>query len=167
MLDGSLGPSAEATANDRPSGIAFPGGGDPPGGEGSATLTGLTVSSVSGEPTRLAVSWNAVAGAAKYSIRWKTGSGAYGDAVETTATSYAITGLSAGTTYTVNVAAADASNTLLAEGAASGTTGAEVGGASGQSDDASIVIYHDPAAGAAAVNRYDQAVALLETAGRS
>ena len=106
-----------------------------PEGEGSATLTGLTVASVTDEPTKLAVSWHAVEGAVKYGVRWKTGSDGYGDAVETTGNSYTVTGLSAATTYTVNVAALDGDNTLLAEAAANGITAARTGGQQGASGD--------------------------------
>ena len=141
--------------------------GEGPGGEGAAVLTGLTVSSVAGEPTQLAVAWDAVEGAAKYSVRWKTGSGDYGDAVEASTNRHTVTGLSAGTTYTVNVAAIDGANTLLAEGVASGTTAARTGNSTGQSDDVSFVIYHDPDAGDAAVHRYEQAIALLKASERS
>ena len=146
-----------------------PGNQEPAGGVGSAVLTGLTVVSVANEPTQLAVSWDAVQGAAKYSVRWKTGAGDYGAGEETTATSYTITDLSAGTTYTVNVAALDGSNTLLAEGTASGTTAQRTGG-TGSADPTpavSFVIYYDPDGGAAAVDRYNQAVALLKEAGIS
>jgi len=75
-------------------------------------ISGLSVDSVSGEPTRLAVSWDAVEGAAKYSVRWKTGSSAWGNAVETTANSYTVTGLSPGTTYSVQVGALAGGATL-------------------------------------------------------
>ena len=145
--------------------------GEAPTGIGAAVLTGLTVSSVAGEPAQLAVVWEAVEGAATYSVRWKTGSDSYGDAEETTALSYTITGLSAGTTYTVNVAALDGSNTLLAEAAASGDTAQRTSGAGSPTADAtpavSFVIYYDPDGGAAEVDRYDQAVALLKEAGIS
>ena len=90
-------------------------------GQGHA-LTGLTVAPVEGEPTKLAVSWDALEGAAKYSVRWKTADGDYGDGVETTGTSYTVTGLEAGTAYTVNVAALTDTYTLLGEAAAPGTT---------------------------------------------
>ena len=95
---------------------------DTPGGAGSGALTGLSVEPVAGDPTRLTVSWDAVEGAARYDVRWKTGSGDYGDAVEASTNSHTVTGLSPGTTYTVNVAALDGSNVLLAEGEASGVT---------------------------------------------
>ena len=137
---------------------------------GAAALTGLTVSSVAGKPAQLAVVWEAVEGAATYSVRWKTGSGDYGDPVEASTNSHTVTGLSAGTTYTVNVAALDSDNTLLAEGTASGTTAAATGNSGGQTqqgDDADFVIYHDPAGGAAAVDRYGQATALLNASERS
>ena len=98
---------------------------DTPGGVGSGTLTGLSVEPVAGDPTRLTVSWDAVEGAARYDVRWKTGSGDYGDAVEASTNSHTVTGLSPGTTYTVNVAALDENNTLLAEGEASGVTGGD------------------------------------------
>ena len=158
------------------SGAPPTGGQARPGAVVSAALTGLTVDSVSGEPTQLAVSWNTVDGAARYSVRWKTGSGGYGSPVATTANSYTITGLSPGTTYTVSVAAIDAGNTLLAESVGSGTTEPRTGGAStpppnspsDPQDSAPavvFVIYHDPDAGAAVVNRYNQAVKLLTDAG--
>ena len=141
----------------------------PTGSVGPAALTGLTVASVADEPTQLAVSYDEVDSAAKYSVRWKTGTDSYGDAEETTALSYTITGLSAGTTYTVNVAALDGSNTLLAEATASGDTAQRTGG--DESEDAtpavSFAIYHDPNGGAAAVDRYNEAVALLDDAGIS
>ena len=145
--------------------------GEAPTGVGAAVLTGLTVSSVAGEPAQLAVVWEAVEGAATYSVRWKTGSDSYGDAEETTALRYTITGLSAGTTYTVNVAALDGSNTLLAEAAASGDTAQRTSGAESPTADAtpavSFVIYYDPDGGAASADRYNQAVALLKEAGIS
>ena len=145
--------------------------GEAPQGIGAAVLTGLTVSSVAGEPAQLAVVWEAVEGAATYSVRWKTGTDSYGDAEETTALRYTITGLSAGTTYTVNVAALDADNTLLAEAAASGDTAQRTSGAGSPTADAtpavSFVIYYDPDGGAASADRYNQAVALLKEAGIS
>ena len=141
----------------------------PTGSVGSAVLTGLTVASVADEPTQLAVSWDEVDSAAKYSVRWKTGSDDYGAAEETTNNNYTVTGLSASTTYTVNVAALDGSNTLLAESVGSGTTAARTSRAESPTVDSapavSFVIYHDPDAGTAAVNRYNQAVALLNEAG--
>ncbi len=133
-------------------------GQSPPEGVGTAALAGLTVTSVSGQPSQLAVNWDEVQGAARYDVRWKTGAGDYGDAQQATTNSYTITGLSPNTTYTVNVAALDAENSLLAEGTASGTTDQQ------QSDETpavSFVVYHDPNAGDAAVDRYNQAVKLL------
>ena len=152
----------------------------PTEGESSPALTGLTVAAVTGEPTRLTVNWNAVESATKYSVRWKTGSDDYGDAVETTKNGYTITGLTAGTNYTVNVAALDASNTLLAESTADGSTEPGTGESRlGQTDETgdsderqtdstpavSFMIYHDPNAGDVAVDRYNQAVELLDNAG--
>ncbi len=107
--------------------------------------------------------------AARYDVRWKTGAGDYGGAVQASANSHTITDLSAGTSYTVNVAALDADNSLLAEGTASGTTATATGGASGESETPAaprFVIYHDPS-DAAAVRRYGQAVQALATAGVS
>ena len=164
-LDTSTDPDTEL-ARSEASGTtasAGEGGGAPPGGVGSAPLTGLNVASVSGEPSQLAVNWDAVQGAATYSVRWKTGSGDYGDAEEASTNSHTVTGLSPGTTYTVNVAALDADNTLLAEGVASGTTVARTGKATTA---ATFTIYHDPSA-AATVSRYDTAVGLLKAAGLS
>ena len=106
------------------------GGGDP-AGVGTAALTGLSVEPVASDPTRLTVSWDAVDGATRYDVRWKTGSNDYGNSVETSTNSHTVTGLSPGTSYTVNVAALDGSNTLLAEGYADGAT---VDGATGGSD---------------------------------
>ena len=83
-------------------------------------LTGLSLAPVAGEPTKLAVSWNDVADAARYDVRWKTVSGDYGDAVETTGNSYTITGLTADTNYTVNVAAVGEDDVVLAQGEATG-----------------------------------------------
>ncbi len=83
-------------------------------------LTGLALAPVPGEPTQLAVSWNTVADAARYDVRWKTVSGEYGDAVETTGTSYTITGLTADTNYTVTVAAVSEDDVVLAHGTATG-----------------------------------------------
>ena len=144
---------------------------EPTGAVGSAVLTGLTVAPVSGETTQLAVSWDEVDSAAKYSVRWKTGTDDYGTAVETTTNSYTVTGLSAGTTYTVNVAALDGSNTLLAESVGSGDTAASTSRAERPTVDStpavSFVIYYNPAGGAAEVDRYNQAVALLKEAGIS
>ena len=151
---------------------------DPPLAIGPAVLANLSVSPVADDPTRLSVSWDAVDGAAKYSVRWKTGSGAYGDAVETTTTGYTVTGLSAGTTYTVSVSAVDGSGTLLTEATASGTTATgmvggtsgPLSGPSGASGESSvpaalgIVIYHDPSDAAAAA-RYEAAVQALVSAG--
>ncbi len=140
--------------------------GQAPDGVGTATLTGLTVSPVSGEPAQLAVSWEAVQDAARYDVRWKTGAGDYGDAVQASTNSHTITGLAAGTAYTVNVAALDADNALLAEGTASGTTAA----ATGAIGTAQFTVYHDPRpshASAAAGSRYDTAVGLLKAASRS
>ena len=143
---------------------------------GTAALTGLTAASVSGKPTQLLVSWDEVQGASTYSVRWKTGNGSYGDPVEFNETRYIITGLTANTSYTVNVAALDGNNTLLAEATASGATVAEAteprtGEAGSDTEDAtpavSFVIYHDPNGGAAAVDRYNEAVALLDDAGIS
>ena len=150
---------AEASGTTASAGEA---GTEPPGGVGAAPLTGLSVTSVSGEPSQLAVNWDAVQGATLYSVRWKTGSGDYGDPVEASTNSHTVTGLSPGTTYTVNVAALDADNTLLAEGAASGTTAQRASKATA----ATFTIYHDPSA-AAAVSRYDTAVGLLKAAGLS
>ena len=143
---------------------------------GTAALTGLTAASVSGEPSKLSVSWDTVQGASTYSVRWKTGNGSYGDPVEFNETRYIITGLTANTSYTVNVAALDGNNTLLAEATASGATVAEAtepltGEAGSDTEDAtpavSFVIYHDPDGGAASVDRYNEAVALLSDAGIS
>ena len=146
-------------------------GAPPTGGRepvGPAALTGLTVVPVAGEPTRLAVSWDAVDGAARYDVRWKTGAGDYGDAVEARTNSHTVIGLSAGTTYTVNVAAIDGGNTLLAEGTASGATAAATGNADPEPEEpAQFAIYHDPNHSVAAVGRYDTAVGLLNAAGRS
>ena len=139
-----------------------------PQGVGAAPLSGLTVSSVDGAPTQLAVSWDAVEGAARYAVRWKTGSGEYGDAVRASTNSHTVTGLEPGTGYTVNVAAIDADNTLLAEGVASGDTGA-----AGREPEAPaapaaprFVIYHD-ASDPAAVARYEKGVQALGDAGVS
>ena len=137
--------------------------GEAPDGVGTATLAGLTVASVSGEPTQLAVSWEAVQDAARYDVRWKTGAGDYGDAVQASINSHTITGLTAGTAYTVNVAALDADNSLLAEGTASGTTASATG-------TAQFTVYHDPRpsdASAAAADRYQTAVGLLGASGQS
>ena len=142
---------------------ASPPGGGEPGGVGTAALTGLSVEPVAGDPTRLAVSWDAVEGAARYDVRWKTGSGDYGDSVQASTNGHTVTGLSAGTTYTVNVAALDADNTLLAEGEASGATAHRT--AASQTESAPrLVVYHDPTDPAAVV-RYEAGVQALGDAG--
>ena len=153
------------TIVDNDAAAAPPTDSETPTGIGAATLTGLTVSPVSGEPTKLAVSWEAVQDAARYDVRWKTGAGDYGDPVQASTNSHTVTDLSAGTAYTVNVAALDADNSLLAEGTASGTTASATG--TGQ---AQFTVYHDPRpsdASAAAGNRYDSGVALLDAASRT
>ena len=91
-----------------------------PGDSQTADLTGLSV--VADGSTQLVVSWDAVAGAARYVLVWKTGSGNYGDPVSTTNSSYTIPNLSPATTYTVRVGALNDSSTLLALGEASGAT---------------------------------------------
>ena len=83
-------------------------------------LTGLALAPVSGEPSKLAVSWNTVEDAATYDVRWKTVSGDYGDSVETTGNSYTITGLTADTNYTVNVAAVGEDDVVLAHATVTG-----------------------------------------------
>lgn len=70
-------------------------------------LLGLTVNPVGGETTRLAVSWQAVPDADKYTVKWKTGSDSYNSGAEATSARYTITGLTAGTAYTVQVTAVD------------------------------------------------------------
>lgn len=90
---------------------------DEPQSDGPAELSGLTLAPVTGEPTRLAVSWDPVEGAARYDVRWNDGSG---DSVEATANSYTITGLTPDTNYTVDVAAVGADNSVLAQGTATG-----------------------------------------------
>ena len=162
--DGSFGASAEATGTTGPA-SGEPEEQQPVEGVGPEALTGLSVSSVAGEPTQLAVAWDAVQGAATYGVRWKTGAGDYGDAVETTTNRHTVTGLTPGTTYTVNVAAIDADNTLLAEGVASGATG-EAGRAPAAPAAPRFVVYHD-ASDPAAVRRYEQGVQALGDAGVS
>ena len=173
LLDGDAA-EATATTNEpakETSESPPPQGESGPEGVGTAALAGLTVASVSGQPTQLAVSWDAVQGAARYDVRWKTGAGDYGDAQQATTNSYTITGLTANTSYTVNVAALDGDNALLAEGTASGDTAPLTGGAGSSTEDAtpavSFVIYYDPDGGAASADRYNEAVALLDDAGIS
>lgn len=95
-----------------------------------AALSGLTVDPVAGETTKLAVSWDAVADADKYLVRWKTGSADYNNGEEATEASHTITALSAGTAYTVAVSAIDTGadpHVELATGEADGTTLAAMG----------------------------------------
>ena len=109
-------------------------GGTSDGGSGAsgasddpAALEGLTVSPVSGETTKLAVSWNSVTGVDKYLVQWKTGSADYNSGDTVTTTSHTITGLTADTAYTVQVSAIDTDadpDAELAVGEASGTTNA-------------------------------------------
>jgi len=138
---------------------APPGDDEAPEGVGAPPLTGLSVASVAGKPTELAVTWDPVEGATTYLVRWKTGSGDYGDAVEASTNSHTVTGLSASTTYTVNVAAVDTDYTLLAEGTASGATAAPGTGAATQ-----FTVYHESNGASAAAGRYDTAVGLLNAA---
>ena len=91
-------------------------------------VAGLAVAPVEGETTKLGVSWTAWPGAASQVVRWKAGSGGYPDAnkasLGASASTYEISGLSAGTDYTVRVDAYDDSSPprLLAHAEASGTT---------------------------------------------
>ena len=168
---GSANPGFEFSPPDRPSSSP------PRAGAAAAGLTGLAAASVAGEPTHLAVSWDPVEGAAKYVVRHRTGSDDYGQGEETTDTSHTITGLTAATAYTVNVVALTSDNALLAEAVAGGTTENRIGGVSepppndspSETEDATpaavFMIYHDPDGGAAALNRYNEAVKLLTDAG--
>ena len=92
---------------------------------------GLSVAPVAGSATELAVSWNAVADADLYRVRWKSGGGGYGSGRDTTGTSYVVTGLTTGTAYTVQVTALDTDanpDTELTRGEGSGTTHAALTG---------------------------------------
>ena len=118
----------------------------------------ISIEPVAGETTELSMSWDAVTGAEKYRVKWKTGADAFNSGEETTDTSYAISGLTAGTTYTVEVTAIDTdtgSDVSLARNEANGTT------------HAALAVYHDADHSAGAVSRYDTAVGLLTAAGRA
>ncbi len=156
--------AGEATVTGTPGSTSGePGGQEPP--VGTAELTVLAMPPASDEPTQLDVFWDWVETAAKYHVRWKTGSGGYGDAQQATTNSYTITGLTAGTSYTVQVSALDGDNTLLAEGEADGTTAPRTSEAGDETPNVLFVIYHDRDAGDEAVDRYNQAIALLDEAG--
>ena len=96
----------------------------------AAALAGLTVQPVAGETTRLAVSWDAVTGADKYLVRWRTGTSNYTPGLETTGDSYTIATLLPDTAYTVSVSAIDTDadpHTELAWGHAAAWTPAPMG----------------------------------------
>ncbi len=102
--------------------------GDSSEGTGTTTssgLPGLAVRQVSGETTRLDVSWTAYPGADRYLVQHKTGGASFDEGEETTGTAYRLSNLTAATTYTVRVSAIDTdtgSDVALATGEASGTT---------------------------------------------
>ena len=103
----------------------------------SAVLS-ISIEPVAGETTELSVSWEAVTGAEKYLVKWKTGDDAFNRGEETTDTSYPISGLTAGTTYTVEVTAIDTgtgSDVSVARSEADGTTHAAAL--------PTITVYHD------------------------
>ena len=86
-------------------------------------VTGVKVQALA---EKLAVTWNAVAGATGYKVQWKSGAQAYdtGRQRSVTATRHRITGLTAGTEYTVRVIA---TKTGTPDGAPSaGATGTPV-----------------------------------------
>ena len=173
-----IGDSAETTATTTsggPSGTSGPSGGEPQNPRRGASqvaveLSGLTVSEVDSSSASLAVSWNAVNGAEKYVVRWKTGSGDYNAGEETANTSYTITGLDADTTYSVLVEAYDTDtdpHSLITQGEASGATPEESSGATGASgagtadEETKFYVYYDPGGDAASKDRLQEARTLL------
>ena len=91
-------------------------------------VSGLTVSPVPGEVTRLRASWDSAKDADEYRVEWKTGSGSYTAVARSdpSATNETIEGLTADTTYTVKVTLVD-SGTDVTGAEASGTTLAAMG----------------------------------------
>ena len=88
---------------------------------GHEALPGLAATPYPHVTTQLSVSWNAVAGAEQYRVRWKTGDGVFGRPETVTVPRYSITGLTADTSYTVEVTAIDSDTGGVL---ASGVTGA-------------------------------------------
>lgn len=186
MYDARVTVYTEAGSAELPDGLS-----DENFGTTHGELTGLAVSAVDDEPTKLDVSWTApVTSVARfeaegYRVQWKTDSGDYSEtnsAPVPTGTSHTIDGLEAGTEYTVRVTVLGNWYGIREDGDSAETGGMtaapvtggspspadEAGGSGQQSDSApavSFVIYYDPDAGADAVDRYNQAVALLDEAG--
>ena len=141
-------------------------------------ITGLSVAAVDGETTKLDASWNApVTSVARfkvggYRVQWKSGAGDYPEANKatvSTVTSHRITGLAAGTTYSVKVTVLGKWYGIHEDGDSAEATGATAAGvgAPGESAAPRFLIYHDPGAGAGAVERYHRAIALLRSSGRA
>lgn len=66
-------------------------------------LSTPVLSSVSNSKSGVSVKWNAVTGANKYRVYYKTGSGSWTKAGDTSKTSYTVTGLDSGTKYSFSV----------------------------------------------------------------
>ena len=159
-------------------------------GEGMGMTGGplaVTVSPVSGSATALDVSWGEVEDAFGYVfgyvIEWKADGQEYSESERrhrtdyyATITTHSIEGLAPATAYTVRVTALLGDDDRVGEGR--GTTNPAPVSPPEEPEDpedpedpespaAVFVIYYDPNAGDAAVDRYNQAVALLKEAGIS
>jgi hypothetical protein len=67
------------------------------------TISGLTIGSIT--QTSATASWSAITGATGYTLQYKTTAATVWNSIEVTATSFNITGLTAGTSYNVQVRA--------------------------------------------------------------
>lgn len=93
----------------------------PPTGGSCGTPSGLNATGVT--QTGATLNWSAVGGATSYNLQWKLStSGTWTTVSGLTATSYALSGLTAGTTYNYQVQAVCGSNTSNYSTAASFTT---------------------------------------------
>ncbi|GAB4500282.1 MAG: hypothetical protein OHK0019_38430 [Saprospiraceae bacterium] len=100
----------------------------PPGGGGSCgTPSGLNATNIT--QTSATLNWGSVSGATSYNLQWRISGGSWNTVNGISATSYSLTGLSAGTTYNFQVQA------VCSGGAGSYSTAASFTTASGNCSD--------------------------------
>ncbi len=93
----------------------------PPGGGGSCgTPSGLSATNVT--QTSATLNWGSVSGATSYNLQWRISGGSWNTVNGISATSYSLTGLSAGTTYNFQVQAVCSGRAGSYSSAASFTT---------------------------------------------